>query len=185
MATGVKYVKEQKYLLSNINFLEDQKEVSPFYIKLLIEMCAAIFLVLPTWDLRDQTQDFGKWPIQQNLAWWCGKIPLFAGFLIHVLLQYVMPNLNLIFYTQCIKTYFKLKLVILDPHGHGIYFQQFCNHFFIRIWSFSFIMIQKRYHYRTALSSYELHQYLTHDVSMNSTYNARMLMLDYLYFYTS
>jgi hypothetical protein len=26
-------------------------------------MCAAIFLVPPTWDLRDQTQDFGKWLI--------------------------------------------------------------------------------------------------------------------------
>jgi hypothetical protein len=24
-------------------------------------MCAAIFLVPPTWDLRDYTQDFGKW----------------------------------------------------------------------------------------------------------------------------
>jgi hypothetical protein len=26
-------------------------------------MCAAIFLVPPTWDLRDKTQDFGKWLI--------------------------------------------------------------------------------------------------------------------------
>jgi hypothetical protein len=26
-------------------------------------MCAAIFLVPQTWDLRDQTQDFGKWLI--------------------------------------------------------------------------------------------------------------------------
>jgi hypothetical protein len=29
-------------------------------------MCAAIFLVPPTWDLRDYTQDFGKWLILQG-----------------------------------------------------------------------------------------------------------------------
>jgi hypothetical protein len=26
-------------------------------------MCTALFLVPPTWDLRDETQDFGKWLI--------------------------------------------------------------------------------------------------------------------------
>jgi hypothetical protein len=51
MVTGLKYVSTIYYQIST--FYTAKNELSPFYIKLLIKMCAAIFLVPPTRDSRD------------------------------------------------------------------------------------------------------------------------------------
>jgi hypothetical protein len=51
-------------------------------------MCTAIFLVPPTWNLRDQTQEFGKWLIASRFEATEQEYPVFLFYLVvHIMLS--------------------------------------------------------------------------------------------------